>query len=178
MALYADDLLIRYFARNDFEVESFSTRALLEILHRRGLLPNEEYHDALLELLRRNYSIITISMDTLIRSVERSSYTASPDSLLPFEELRRETIDHHKLVKITEGFLRWLWRHANHPFIRSRWTDVILNAVGYRRPRLALPLTNHLLKNRARILPSLAPDQLFEEFALVIRGWRAGQIIL
>ncbi len=64
--LYADDLMLRMLARNDWQVEGFWTQTLLVDMQHRSTITDDEYHEAIRILALSNYNFLSINADDLI----------------------------------------------------------------------------------------------------------------
>lgn len=75
--LYADDLMLRMLARNDWQVEGFWTQTLLADMQHRGVISDDEYHGAIRVLALSNYYFLSVNADDLIWILRKHDFVVT-----------------------------------------------------------------------------------------------------
>lgn len=127
--MYSEDFRLRQLGKNDLNIKSFGTQALLKAFLDKKLISTMDYNQALITLLALNYHFISISTETIIQNLQSNDYVTKPRTLLPFEILKHPDNDLSRLIKIATEFLLWLWNSDLHLMNKQSWTDVMLSSV-------------------------------------------------
>lgn len=145
--LISEDLHYRQLGELFFEVKGTWAQPVLQVAGAVGIISSQNYHEAILELIRMNYTFISISAVDLMYHLKKAEYSISNDFVLMISTLSERATDvssslsvirnlfgllaveyvpSGKFEKITYSVLRYL---ASNPSRTAEEIIVLLNLV-------------------------------------------------
>lgn len=144
--LYTDDLILRNFARNEFNVSGVWTQALLMYCLEANLLTKEYYNKLIIKLAGLNYCHTSVSANILIEAAKKSKwlplypYLGVIDTLKGSDELSNLTVATY--------YLNELWQYEIAAELRECLVFSLINAITYGRKvdEILCKLSNNIMQ--------------------------------
>ncbi len=152
--LYTDDFGTNIIALNDFGVESFWTQALLISAVAKELMTEEEYSDAVIQLVHLKYRHTTISGQVILQAAKKSNWSITDAFAEVLETLRGSQMEIRSAVSVLVEFMFHLWQQPILDFRRDTLVMTALDVLcDQRNDRAVMRLMSVAIQSRFRMVP-------------------------
>jgi hypothetical protein len=136
--LVSDDLPLRALAKAEHGIVSVGTAAVLKHLRARGVISQEEYHEAVNWLLERGYSLVSVDKGDIIWAFRKSEWSPKSEVVNILQGLAGPDCDEERALRIGLEVLYVLWNEPLPSATQQLSTDLVLQALVTGRDRSAV----------------------------------------
>ena len=175
LPLFSDDLGLRIIAKKDWGVSGFWTQTLLVDFREKGVISNDQYHEAITKLLQSNYRFVSLDADGLIWILRSTGFTTSPAASRAFEALHGPDCTEESAVFVLSDLVKRFWLEPLLYQQKLLLLDLVLNALTTGRDSVRiLQRFKIALRERFALVP-LALRPIFQSIDLwaqqkILRG--------
>lgn len=106
--LYSDDLRVRQIAAKEWQVQGVWSQSVLADMRTRGLVTDDEYHDALRKLALANYLLVNMNVDDFFWVLTQNAMRVTGE-VNRFLALLQSPTDENAAIKLAAGLLKRVW---------------------------------------------------------------------
>lgn len=166
--LYTDDVQLRIFAKQAFQVNGVWTQAILRLCSDNNLLEKRKYAEAVVKLTCLNYHFVSIDVDILLQAARMSGWQAKEPFRTVLQRLDGRTCDVKSALGVGVDFLYELWKESIINQSYNAFILAMLDAITYCREKNAiLQDFTARVKTRFLLLPLVE-----NEILSVTKAWR------
>lgn len=171
--LYSDDLMLRNFAKTEFNVDGIWTQYYLQKLMFDNVLQTEEYCNYVISLSDMNYKHTSINAEILIHCLKNTSWKVDSSVNKLFSILNGNNSDFIPAVMVAVDFTFLLWNQLISNILRDNVFILILNnLVKYRDTHKVISLFASALQNKFYLIPIS-----YNELIKIINDWSKNSMI-
>jgi len=165
--LLSDDLFFLQLSESHSGVQGVSVQMLLRYLRIKGLIVEKEFFEAILYLIKLNYSYILIDEELVTYLFSKNFYKITPDLRLVLEKLGDIRTSDASLVSVTCKFIKSTWLTSIIHTEKTLLIDLILVSITkYHSPEIIIPAVLKGLSISMRFVP-----QYFDAIKTQILSW-------
>jgi hypothetical protein len=152
--LYVEDFGTKMLALNDFAVESFWTQVMLMSAAADEQITDDEYNDAVMQLIHLKYRHTTISGQVILHAAKKSNWTNTDAFTEVLETLRGTQTEIGSAAGVLVEFMFHLWQQPVLDFQRDTLAMAALDVLSDQRDdRAVVRLMRMAVENRFRMVP-------------------------
>lgn len=132
---YSDDWFIRYSSSSTQGRKNMYILPFLKFLLSKSHIERRVYDESILKLVKWNYYIIPLELETIQHAIHKSNFTINIDVKVCFDLMYDPSIDIDSVVGTLLNLTKWIWAECRISNNRVILTDQILSILSARIPK-------------------------------------------